>query len=189
MPQKKNPDVPELVRGKAGIVIGNLTALLTMMKSLPMAYNRDMQEDKVPLFNSVDILCACIGIYIDMLPEITFNDTIMRQAASSGYLNATDMADYLVTKGMAFREAHRVVGEAVSYALKYKKELHQLTLDQLQSFSNLIGEDIFSYLETQQMVERRTTYGGTSGETVRRAIAAAEKRLAHLKDSLPTYEI
>lgn len=188
MPQKKNPDVPELVRGKAGIVIGNLTALLTMMKSLPMAYNRDMQEDKAPLFNSVDILSACIGIYIDMLPEIKFNDTIMRQAASSGYLDATDMADYLVTKGMAFREAHHVVGEAVCYALEYKKELYQLTLNQLQSFSNLIGEDIFSYLETRQIIDRRTTNGGTSGQTVRQAIATAEKRLALKKESLPPYE-
>ena len=188
MPQKKNPDVPELVRGKAGIVIGNLTALLTLMKSLPIAYNRDMQEDKAPLFNTVDILSACIGIYIDMLPEIKFNDTIMHQAATSGYLDATDMADYLVTKGMAFRDAHCVVGEAVRCALKYKKELHQLTLDQLQSFSNLISEDIFSYLEIRQMIERRTSYGGTSGQTVRQAIAAAEKRLAQIKDSLPTYE-
>jgi argininosuccinate lyase len=187
MPQKKNPDVPELVRGKAGLVVGNLTALLTMMKSLPMTYNRDMQEDKAPLFNSVDILAACIDIYIDMLPEIRFNDIAMRQAASSGYLDATDMADYLVSKGMAFREAHGVVGEAVSFASKKKKELYQLPLAQLQSFSSLIREDIFSYLETRQMIDRRTSDGGTSGRTVRRAIAAAQKRLNLKTDGLPNY--
>ena len=187
MPQKKNPDVPELVRGKAGAVIGNLMALLTVMKSLPLAYNRDMQEDKAPLFDTVDTLAACIEIYTQMLPEIKFKETTMLQAASSGFLDATDMADYLVTRGLAFREAHHLVGEAVSFALANKKELHQLTLEQLQSFSALIRQDIFSFLKTHQMVERRTSYGGTAGKNVRLAIAAAEKKLAHNKDYLPDF--
>jgi argininosuccinate lyase len=187
MPQKKNPDVPELVRGKCGSVIGNLMAVLTMMKSLPLSYNRDMQEDKAPLFDTVDTLAACIGIYCDMLPKIKFKEATMLQAASRGFLDATDMADYLVARGLAFREAHHLVGEAVSFAQTNKKELYQLTLEQLQSFSALIREDIFSYLETGKMVERRTSAGGTAGENVRRAIAAAEKKLAHKKECLPDF--
>ena len=187
MPQKKNPDVPELVRGKTGAVIGNLMALLTMMKSLPLSYNRDMQEDKAPLFDTVDTLAACIGIYSDMLPKIRFKESVMLQAASKGFLDATDMADYLVGRGLAFREAHHLVGEAVSFAAANKKELYQLTLAQLQSFSALIREDIFSFLETRQMVERRTSAGGTAGKNVRQAIAAAEKILAHKKECLPDF--
>lgn len=188
MPQKKNPDVPELVRGKTGTVIGNLTALLVMMKSLPLAYNRDMQEDKAPLFDTVDTLAACIGIYIDMLPEIKFKEAAMLQAASSGYLDATDMADYLVARGMAFREAHHLVGTAVTFALTNQKELHQLTLAQLQSFSPLIREDIFSFLKTRQMIDRRTSHGGTAGTNVRLAIGEAEKKLACKKDHLPDFD-
>jgi len=187
MPQKKNPDVPELVRGKTGIVIGNLMALLTMMKSLPLSYNRDMQEDKAPLFDTVDTLTACIGIYSDMLPLIEFKESVMLQAASKGFLDATDMADYLVARGLAFREAHHLVGEAVSFALANKKELYQLTLEQLQSFSALIREDIFSFLETRKMVERRNSAGGTAGQNVRRAIAAAEKKIVNKEDSLPDF--
>jgi argininosuccinate lyase len=184
MPQKKNPDVPELVRGKTGAVIGNLMALLTMMKSLPLSYNRDMQEDKAPLFATVDTLTACIGIYCDMLPEIKFKEAVMAQAASRGFLDATDLADYLVARGLAFREAHHLVGEAVSFALARNKELYQLSLEQLQSFSALIGEDVFSFLQTRQMVERRTSWGGTAGKNVRLAIAAAERKLESRKDAL-----
>ncbi|MCP4624853.1 MAG: argininosuccinate lyase [bacterium] len=187
MPQKKNPDVPELVRGKSGAVIGNLMALLTMMKSLPLAYNRDMQEDKAPLFDTVDTLAACIEIYTDMLPKVQFNVPTLQQAASSGFLDATDMADYLVARGIAFREAHHIVGEAVSFALANKKELHQLSLEQLQSFSALIEEDIFSFLKTRQMIERRTSHGGTSGKNVRQAITEADKKLGHKIKSLPDF--
>jgi len=187
MPQKKNPDVPELVRGKSGAVIGNLMALLTMMKSLPLAYNRDMQEDKAPLFDTVDTLAACIEIYTDMLPKVQFNVPTMQQAASNGFLDATDMADYLVAQGIAFREAHHIVGEAVSFALANNKELHQLSLEQLQSFSALIEEDIFSFLKTRQMIDRRTSYGGTSGKNVRQAITEAEKKLGHIIKSLPDF--
>jgi len=188
MPQKKNPDVAELVRGKTGPVIGNLMAMLTMMKSLPLAYNRDMQEDKAPLFDTVDTLTGCIDIYCDMLPEIQFKASAMQQAASRGYLDATDLADYLVARGVAFREAHHLVGEAVSFALAHDKELYQLTLEQLQSFSALIRQDVFSFLETRQMVERRTSLGGTAGSNVRLAIAAAEKKLDRKKDALPQFD-
>lgn len=187
MPQKKNPDVPELVRGKTGGVIGNLMALLIMMKSLPLSYNRDMQEDKAPLFDTVDTLAACIGIYCDMLPEITFKESVMGQAASNGFLDATDMADYLVARGLAFREAHHLVGQAVSFALDHQKELYELTLEQMQSFSDLIREDIFSFLETRQMVARRTSAGGTADVNVRRAIAAAQKALAAKREHLPSF--
>ena len=189
MPQKKNPDVPELVRGKTGVVIGCLTALLTMMKSLPLAYNRDMQEDKAVLFDAVDTLTACIEVYSAMLPQIRFNREVMQQAAAAGYLDATDMADYLVGRGMSFRLAHRLVGEAVSFALGKQKELHELTLDELQSFSPLIRRDIFSKLSIRQMVDRRACYGGTATATVKKAVAAAEKKLKRKKKHLPGFHL
>ena len=177
MPQKKNPDVCELVRGKTGRVFGDLTALLTIMKSLPLAYNRDMQEDKESLFDAVDTLKGCIGIYIKMLPKLKINKEAMRRAASTGFLNATDLADYLVTKGMHFRKAHSCVGEAVSYALNKNKELHELTLEELKSFSLLIEEDIFGILTVEQMIDRRKSFGGTAAKNVMAAIEEAEKNL------------
>jgi len=177
MPQKKNPDVPELVRGKTGRVFGDLISLLTMMKSLPLSYNRDMQEDKSALFNTLDILTECIKIYIKMLPKLKINQNAMRQATSKGFLNATDMADYLVARGMPFRQAHSCVGEAVAYALRTEKELHELTLEELQSFSSHIKKDIFDILTIDQMINRRKSTGGTASECVEAAIAAAEKEL------------
>jgi argininosuccinate lyase len=178
MPQKKNPDVPELVRGKTGRVVGSLMAMLTLMKSLPLAYNRDMQEDKPPVFDAAETLSACIDIYIRMLPAITVNAEIMQNALSTGYLNATDMADYLVGKGMPFREAHGCVGRAVSYGLNHKKELHEFTLDELRLFSDLIEEDIFPALTIGRMIERRTSYGGTATENVRAAMKRAKAIVA-----------
>jgi argininosuccinate lyase len=175
MPQKKNPDVPELVRGKTGRVVGDLVALLTLMKSLPMAYNRDMQEDKGPLFDAVDTVRAVIDIYAQMLPRITVKADAMGEAAEKGFLNATDMADYLVSKGMPFRKAHSVVGRAVAHALDRGKELHQLPLQDLQTFSSLFDNDIFHALETGQVVNRRVSAGGTALENVAAAIEAAEK--------------
>lgn len=177
MPQKKNPDVPELVRGKTGRVFGDLMALLTIMKALPLAYNRDMQEDKAALFNTVDILKECIEINIHMLPKLTVNQAAMQQAATSGFLNATDMTDYLVARGMPFRQAHNCVGQAVSYALKQQKELQGLTLKELKSFSSLIQKDIYDVLTTEQMINRRTSFGGTATENVKAAIEAAENSL------------
>ena len=178
MPQKKNPDVPEIVRGKTGRVFGSLMALLTLMKSLPMAYNRDMQEDKEPLFDAADTIKACLSINIQMIPRITVNREILRRAASVGFLNATDMADYLVNQGMPFRKAHTCVGGAVAYALDKGKELDQLTLDELKSFSPLIKADIFDHLTLEVMIDRRQSLGGTATENVARAIAEARKSLA-----------
>lgn len=178
MPQKKNPDIPELVRGKTGRVFGSLISILTLMKSLPLAYNRDMQEDKEPLFDTVNTLKACIDIYTKMLPNITINESEMADAVSKGYLNATDMADYLVCQGIPFREAHGCVGRAVSYALGKKKELHELSLDELRSFSTLINEDVFEALTVRQMIERRCSFGGTSTDNVKAAINRAKTQVA-----------
>ncbi len=178
MPQKKNPDVPELVRGKTGKVFGDLMALLTVMKSLPLAYNRDMQEDKPLLFDAVDTLKACIEIYTAMTPKLKIRKDRMYQASTTGFLNATDLADYLVGKGMTFRESHSCVGKTVGYALNHGKELHELTLDEMKSFSPLIAEDIFSVLTPEQMIQRRTSFGGTARENVRAAIQTARQRLA-----------
>lgn len=177
MPQKKNPDVAELVRGKTGRVFGDLVSMLTLMKSLPLAYNRDMQEDKEPLFDAVNTVKACTDIYFRMLPNIKINKEVMGKATMEGFLNATDLADYLVTKGVAFREAHAVVGKAVQYALGFNKELHELSLEELKSFSSLISEDIFSFLTVEKMVDRRKSYGGTSNKMVADAIEFAKTRL------------
>lgn len=177
MPQKKNPDVPELVRGKAGRVFGDLFALLTLMKSLPLAYNRDMQEDKPAVFDAVDTLKACIEIYTAMLPRIKVNREILYQATTTGFLNATDLADYLVTKGMTFRESHSCVGKAVGYASSRNKELHELTLDEMKSFSTLIAEDIFDILTPEAMINRRTSFGGTARQNVEAALQSARQRL------------
>ena len=178
MPQKKNPDIPEIVRGKTGRVFGSLVALLTLMKSLPMAYNRDMQEDKEPLFDAVDTIKACLHINIQMIPRITVNRETLRKAASVGFLNATDLADYLVNQGMPFRKAHGCVGSAVAYALNKGKELDQLSLDELKQFSPLIKADIFDHLTLEHMIDRRQSLGGTATENVVRAIADARKALA-----------
>ncbi|MBT7697597.1 MAG: argininosuccinate lyase [Desulfobacterales bacterium] len=177
MPQKKNPDVPELVRGKTGRVYGNLVSVLTTMKSLPLAYNRDMQEDKEPLFDTVDVLKACIDIYAKMLPQLKINKEKMYEASTTGFLNATDFADYLVGRGMPFRKAHSCAGQAVSFALSKNKEIHELTLKELKTFSSLVKKEIFDILTPEQMVNRRETEGGTATGKVAAAIKAAEKNL------------
>ena len=175
MPQKKNPDVPELVRGKAGRVFGSLMALLTVMKGLPLSYNRDMQEDKEPLFDTVDTLKGCLEVYERLIPRLKVKRTAMEKAVTRGFLNATDMADYLVTKGMAFRDAHRCSGEVVRYALGKDKELHELTLKELGAFSRLFAEDVFELLAPLQMIDRRLSTGGTASKNVVRAIQKAKK--------------
>lgn len=177
MPQKKNPDIPELVRGKTGRVFGSLISLLTIMKSLPLAYNRDMQEDKTPLFDAVDTLKACIDIYNRMLPNVKFVKDKMGQTTETGFINATDLADYLVTKGMPFREAHSVVGKSVAYALGKKVELHDLLIDELKQFSNLIEDDVFDFLSTEGIINRRTSTGGTATVNVKNAIKDALSEL------------
>ncbi len=146
-----------------------------------MAYNRDMQEDKEPLFDAVDTLKACLSINAQMIPRITVNRETMRRAASVGFLNATDMADYLVGQGMPFRKAHDCVGKAVAFALEQGKELDQLSLDELKQFSQLVKADIFDHLTLEHMIDRRQSLGGTSTENVRGAIADAKKALAEEK--------
>jgi argininosuccinate lyase len=177
MPQKKNPDVPELVRGKTGRVYGHLLAQLTLMKGLPLSYNRDLQEDKAALFDAVDTLTACLEVFTQMIPGIRVDADRMLQAASRGYLNATDLADYLVGRGMPFREAHAVVGQAVRHAMARQVELNELPLEELQGFSALIREDVLDHLATRAVVERRACPGGTATAAVRAAIEAAEQRL------------
>jgi argininosuccinate lyase len=177
MPQKKNPDVPELVRGKTGRVVGSWTAMFTIMKALPLSYNRDLQEDKHFLFDTVDTLQDCLDIFARMLPRVKINAEVMHRATTAGFLNATDLADYLVKKGMAFRQAHQCVGQAVSYALSKNKELQDLTLDELKSCSSLIQEDIYGILSTEAMINNRKAYGGTATGTVLGAIRVAKDEL------------
>jgi argininosuccinate lyase len=184
MPQKKNPDVLELVRGKTGRVFGDLIALLSIMKALPLAYNRDMQEDKGPLFDAVDTLKACVEIYIKMLPNIEIKKKAMLEAASKGFLNATDMADYLVAGGIPFRQAHSCIGKIVSYAVNENKELHEMTLKELKPFSSLFKKDVFDILTTRQMIDRRKSSGGTATENVKAAIKQAEGDLKLKVDEL-----
>ncbi|OQY02411.1 MAG: argininosuccinate lyase [Desulfobacteraceae bacterium 4572_130] len=177
MPQKKNPDIAELVRGKTGRIVGNLVSIITIMKSLPLAYNRDMQEDKIPLFDTVKTLKACINIYSRMIPNIKINNSVMYSASKKGFLNATDLADYLVVKGMPFREAHMVSGKSVAFALSQNKELHELSINELRNFSNLINNDIFDYLSLENMISRRISFGGTAYDNVKKAIQKAEAYL------------
>ncbi|MFH1154329.1 MAG: argininosuccinate lyase [Pseudomonadota bacterium] len=173
MPQKKNPDVAELVRGKTGRVVGNLMAIITLMKSLPLAYNRDMQEDKEPLFDTVKTLKACLDIYAAMMGQITVHRQTMAAACQKGFLNATDLADYLTVRGMPFREAHSVSGKAVAHALKAGKELQDLSLDEFKGFSALIQEDVYHFLSVNSMISRRITHGGTGFDNVRKAVHKA----------------
>jgi argininosuccinate lyase len=178
MPQKKNPDVPELVRGKTGRVYGNLMALLTVMKSLPLAYNKDMQEDKEPLFDTIDTVKGSLKIFADMIREMKVNSSAMRQAAAKGFSTATDVADYLVRKGMAFRDAHEVVGKAVGYCLGNGKDLPDLTLDEWHSFSAMIADDIYDCITLEASVNARTATGGTSLQGVKREIARLKASLS-----------
>jgi len=184
MPQKKNPDIPELVRGKAGRVFGDLMALLTLMKGLPLAYNRDMQEDKEPVFDAVDTYKASIAIFTRMLPTVTVNAERMLAAASSGYLNATELADYLVGRGLPFRQAHAAAGKAVALAISKGKEIHELALKDLKGVSALMEKEVFDLLTPQQMVKRRTSAGGTAPDLVAAALEAAGKRLEGEKQDL-----
>jgi argininosuccinate lyase len=178
MPQKKNPDVPELARGKTGRVNGHLVALLTLMKGQPLAYNKDNQEDKEPLFDTADTVIETLRIFADMVTGITVKQERMRQAAFEGFSTATDLADYLVKKGLAFRDAHEIVAHAVKDAAVLIKDLSELSLQQLQAYSPLIQQDIFTVLTLEGSVNARNHVGGTAPVQVRKAIAAAHQRLA-----------
>ena len=175
MPQKKNPDVPELVRGKTGRVNGHLISLLTLMKSQPLAYNKDNQEDKEPLFDTVDTVLGCLRAFADMVPAIICKHENMYRAAKQGFSTATDLADYLVRKNLPFRDAHEVVGKAVAMGVSTGKDLSELTLQELQSFSDKITEDVFDVLTLEGSVEARNHIGGTAPEQVRKAITRARQ--------------
>ena len=178
MPQKKNPDVPELVRGKAGRVNGYLIALLTLMKSQPLAYNKDNQEDKEPLFDTVDTVSDCLRAFGDMIPAIETNKASMYEAARRGFSTATDLADYLVGKGIAFRDSHEIVGKSVAYGIAENKDLSEMGLEELQQFSEQITEDVFDVLTLEGSVAARNHIGGTSPDQVR---AAADRALQQVR--------
>jgi argininosuccinate lyase len=178
MPQKKNPDVPELVRGKTGRVNGHLIALLTLMKSQPLAYNKDNQEDKEPLFDAVDTVVDCLRAFGDMIPAIEANSQSMFEAARRGFSTATDLADYLVGKGIPFRDSHEIVGKSVAYGVDQDKDLSEMSLAELQQFSDQIEEDVFNVLSLEGSVAARNHIGGTAPQQVR---AAAQRALAVLK--------
>jgi len=173
MPQKKNPDVPELIRGKTARVYGHLMSLLTLMKGQPLAYNKDNQEDKEPLFDCIDTVKGSLRVFADMLPSIRVNTDVMYEAAKRGYSTATDLADYLVKRGVAFRDAHEIVGKSVQYAISKKKDLSELDLGELQRFSDVIEQDVFNVLTLEGSVASRAHAGGTAPNQVKIAIANA----------------
>jgi len=177
MPQKKNPDVPELVRGKTGRVYGNLMALLTVMKALPLAYNKDMQEDKEPLFDTIDTVKGSLKIFADMIREMRVKADVMLEAAARGFSNATDVADYLVRTGMPFREAHEVVGRSVRYCIEQGKRLEALSMEEWKGFSNRIGPDIYDAITLEASVNARRATGGTALERVRAEIERVKRLL------------
>ncbi|MFT5720452.1 MAG: argininosuccinate lyase [Motiliproteus sp.] len=178
MPQKKNPDVPELVRGKSGRVTGHLVSLLMLMKAQPLAYNKDNQEDKEPLFDVIDTLQGCLRAYADMIPAITPKKEQMREAALRGFSTATDLADYLVRQGVAFRDAHEIVGKSVAYGIQTSKDLGEMSLEELRQFSDQIQADVFQVLTLEGSVAARDHIGGTAPNQVRAAVARAQARLA-----------
>ncbi|MBE8716076.1 argininosuccinate lyase [Cellvibrio polysaccharolyticus] len=178
MPQKKNPDVPELVRGKTGRVYGHLTALLTLMKSQPLAYNKDNQEDKEPVFDAIDTVKDCLRAFADMIPAIEARKENMYEAAKRGFSTATDLADYLVRKGVPFRDAHEIVGKSVGYGVETGKDLSEMTLEELQQFSTVITDDVFKVLTLEGSVAARNHIGGTAPAQVTAAVGRARGRVA-----------
>ncbi|NLT18471.1 MAG: Argininosuccinate lyase 1 [Firmicutes bacterium ADurb.Bin080] len=170
MPQKKNPDIAELVRGKTGRVYGNLFALLTVMKGLPLAYNKDMQEDKEALFDSVDTVINCLKVYIPMLKAISVKKEAMEKAAAYGYMNATDLADYLTKKGMPFRDAYKLTGKIVADAIKMKKSLEEIKIEEYKAYSPVFSEDLYGVIDIKECVKRRNSEGGPAPESVKSQI-------------------
>jgi argininosuccinate lyase len=167
MPQKKNPDIFELLRGKTGRVYGHLLSLLVIMKGLPLAYNRDLQEDKEPLFDTVDTLKAGLSLMTEVLPKIIFRTGVIKKSAEGGFSTATDLAEYLVKKGMALRKAHEVTGKIVQYCINKKKTLMDIDLKKLKQFSKLIDEDVFNFLTAESSINQKKSYGSTSKKEVR----------------------
>ena len=177
MPQKKNPDVAELIRGKTGRVYGHLMGLLTTMKGIPLAYNKDMQEDKEPIFDAIDTVKLCLPVFCDMIATMTVKKDNMLKGSKGGFTNATDAADYLVKKGLPFREAHAVIGRMVFYSIEHNKALDDLTMAEFKEFSDIIDEDIYEAISMETCVNDRNVIGGPAKETVEKAIAAAREFL------------
>ncbi len=177
MPQKKNPDIAELVRGKCARVYGDLMGILAMMKGLPLAYNKDMQEDKEFLFDAVDTVKMCLEVFTKMLSTIKVNAQNMLKSSKSGFLNATDVADYLVKKGIPFRDTHRIAGEIVFYCIQNSKNIEDMTLDEFKSFSELFGDDIYNEISLEACIQKRKTLGGPSSESMSKVIKIYEKFL------------
>ena len=177
MPQKKNPDVAELVRGKSGRVVGNLVSLLVVLKGLPLAYNRDLQEDKEPMFDTVDTLKTCLKVMAGMYERALFNVEEMERRAEEGFTNATDLADYLVRKGVPFRDAHRMVGELVAYCIDKGKVLEELSLDEMRRVAPVVEKDVYEVLDLQRVVDGRSSLGGTSREQVEERLKTWEELL------------
>lgn len=170
MPQKKNPDVPELIRGRTGRVYGHLHALLTVVKGLPLSYNRDLQEDKTPLFDTVDTVKTSLGMMAELVKETKVKKEEMLAAAQDGFLNATDLADYLVRRGMSFRAAHETVGKIVHHCLSTHQRIEDLSLEELRRYYPKIDKDVYRCLSVDAVVERRRTPGGTASSAVRRRL-------------------
>lgn len=177
MPQKKNPDIPELIRGKSGRVVGSLMTLITLVKGLPLTYNRDLQEDKEPVFDAVDTVSASLAIMAELLENLSFNTERMVEATKTGCITATDLADYLVLKNVPFREAHGIVGRAVAYCLEKGCELPDLNLQELAGFSEVIDKDVYEVLSVEGSVNSRISIGGTGIQRVEEAVIAAEEKL------------
>ena len=177
MPQKKNPDVAELVRGKTGRVYGNLMALLTVMNGLPLAYNKDMQEDKEAIFDSVDTLKMCLPVFTKMIATMKINKSTMYKAAQGGFTNATDIADYLVKKGLPFRSAHEVIGNMVLYCINNNKTIDELSMDEFATFSNLIEQDIYQAISLETCVNDRNIIGGPCSSSVLESIEKLKNKI------------
>ena len=188
MPQKKNPDMCELIRGKTGRVYGHLIGLLTVMKGLPLAYDKDMQEDKEGVFDAVETLYFALDIYAGMISTMTVNGDHTRQVLESDFSNATDMADYLAKKGLPFRQAHAVVGNAVHYCIEHHKVLLDLSMEEFRSMSPLFEEDIKEALSIENCVKNRESYGGTGPKSVERQQTHAEKVIASMKETMDAWK-
>jgi argininosuccinate lyase len=184
MPQKKNPDVAELMRGKTGRVYGNLMNLLTIMKALPLTYNRDLQEDKIPVFDTADTLISTLRLLSMMLSEISINEHRMEEMAKTGWILATELADYLVTKGVPFRKAHYVVGQLVRFCIDEGKDFTDCSLEEFKRFHLAFDESVFDILDVRRAVERRKSHGGTSWSRIKEAIAETESYVEEAKRSL-----
>jgi len=178
MPQKRNPDIAELIRGKAGRVYGNLVSILTIMKGLPLSYNRDMQEDKEPMFSTVDTVKSSIEVLGEMIKNLKFKPENMKKALGNGFITATDFADYLARKGMPFRQAHEVTGRIVAYAERKGKELLELSIGELQMFSKLFQEDVFEFITIDGSISSRKSYGGTAKENVLKMIEEGKREIS-----------